>query len=75
MALARSSTVIQFNDGCRYTVQANELNTIDRMSPCGPNPTPRSTKTVGWTQSACTERISPRRVTPPDETKAFSRSA
>lgn len=34
MSLAESSTVIQYKDGCRYTLEANELITIGRYSPC-----------------------------------------
>ena len=34
MSLEASSTVIQYKDGCRYTVEANELITIGRFSPC-----------------------------------------
>jgi hypothetical protein len=34
MSLAGSTTVIQYRDGCRYTLEANELLTIDDESPC-----------------------------------------
>ena len=34
MSLADSSVVIQFNDGCRYTVEANKLVTMEDLSPC-----------------------------------------
>ena len=34
MALAASTATIQFNDGCRYVLEANQLLTVDAMSPC-----------------------------------------
>jgi len=34
MSLAKSTTVIQFDDGCRYTLEENQLLTIDDRSPC-----------------------------------------
>lgn len=34
MSLATSTTTIQFNDGCRYVLEANQLLTIEGKSPC-----------------------------------------
>lgn len=34
MSLADSTVVIQFNDGCRYTLEENKLVTMEDMSPC-----------------------------------------
>ena len=34
MSLAASSVVLQFNDGCRYVLEANQLLTIEDESPC-----------------------------------------
>ncbi len=34
MSLAESTAVLQFNDGCRYTMKENELITVPSMSPC-----------------------------------------
>ncbi len=34
MALAASTATIQFTDGCRYVLAANQLLTIDPKSPC-----------------------------------------
>lgn len=34
MALAGSSAVVQFNDGCRYVLEANQLLTVESKSPC-----------------------------------------
>jgi hypothetical protein len=34
MSLAASSAVIQFNDGCRYVLEANQLLTVENQSPC-----------------------------------------
>ena len=34
MALAQSSAVLQFSDGCRYKIEANELLIVERESPC-----------------------------------------
>jgi hypothetical protein len=34
MALASSTATIQFTDGCRYVLGANQLLTIDPKSPC-----------------------------------------
>jgi hypothetical protein len=34
MSLAASATTIQFNDGCRYVLEANQLLTIEDKSPC-----------------------------------------
>jgi hypothetical protein len=34
MSLEDSTVVIQFNDGCRYTVEENKLVTMEDMSPC-----------------------------------------
>ena len=34
MALAASTATIQFSDGCRYVLEANQLLTVDAMSPC-----------------------------------------
>jgi hypothetical protein len=34
MSLADSTVVIQFNDGCRYTVEENKLVTMEDLSPC-----------------------------------------
>ena len=34
MSLEDSTVVIQFNDGCRYTVEENKLVTMENMSPC-----------------------------------------
>ena len=34
MALAASTATIQFNDGCRYVLEANQLLTVDATSPC-----------------------------------------
>lgn len=34
MSLAASRAVIQFNDGCRYVLEANQLLTIENKSPC-----------------------------------------
>jgi hypothetical protein len=34
MSLAASSALVQFNDGCRYVLEANQLLTIENKSPC-----------------------------------------
>jgi len=34
MSLEDSTVVIQFNDGCRYTVEENKLVTMEDLSPC-----------------------------------------
>lgn len=34
MSLADSTVVIQFNDGCRYTLEENKLVTMEDLSPC-----------------------------------------
>jgi hypothetical protein len=34
MSLENSGAVIQFDDGCRYSMEENELFTIPSMSPC-----------------------------------------
>ncbi len=34
MALAASTATIQFSDGCRYVLEANQLLTVDAKSPC-----------------------------------------
>lgn len=34
MSLAASATTIQFSDGCRYVLEANQLLTIEDKSPC-----------------------------------------
>ncbi len=34
MSLAESTAIIQFQDGCRYTMEENELVTIPSLSPC-----------------------------------------
>lgn len=34
MSLAASSAVLQFNDGCRYVLEPNQLLTIGDKSPC-----------------------------------------
>lgn len=34
MSLAASTTTIQFDDGCRYVLEANQLLTIEDQSPC-----------------------------------------
>jgi len=34
MSLEDSTVVVQFNDGCRYTVEENKLVTMEDMSPC-----------------------------------------
>jgi hypothetical protein len=34
MSLADSTVVIQFNDGCRYTLEENKLVTMEDVSPC-----------------------------------------
>ncbi len=34
MALAASTATIQFTDGCRYVLEANQLLTVDAKSPC-----------------------------------------
>lgn len=34
MTLASASAVLQFDDGCMYTMEENEVVTIPRLSPC-----------------------------------------
>lgn len=34
MSLAESSAILQFSDGCRYTMKEDELVTIPSLSPC-----------------------------------------
>lgn len=34
MSLSESSAILQFRDGCRYTMKEDELVTIPSMSPC-----------------------------------------
>jgi len=34
MSLADSTAILQFNDGCRYTMKENELVTVPSVSPC-----------------------------------------
>ena len=34
MSLEESTAVLQFNDGCRYTMEENEVITIPSLSPC-----------------------------------------